>query len=352
MRTAVWTTIPLVVAVTTARAESPFATLVVEYRPAPGQFVHNPLFNDPQSALGPPSGGGTSTPNNESIMTLGGFGGYIVLAFDHTVLDDPMNAFGVDAIVFGNAHWVSGNSQRHWAECATIEISLDENGNDESDDVWYLIPGSHLPNPLAVWRKAWLDDGAQTWAFELPADIFSPVPLMNPNTDGVNEGIYGYAEYTPTLVLGDTNSDNIVDAPSISAEEFYARPDDPLTVGITPRSGGGDAFDIAWAVDPATGNAAELHGFDFVRITTGVEFDKPPFGERSAEIDAVADVAPDPFGDTDEDVDIDLLDVAQLQLCFAGTPSDDGCDHLDEDADGAIGLDDLVVFVQRMTGPR
>jgi hypothetical protein len=352
MRIACGTTIVFAVVIVIARAESPFATAVVEYRPAPGQFVEDDNFNDPQSALGRPVGGGTFAANNESLATLGGFGGYLVLAFDHTVLDDPMNLRGMDAIVFGNAHWFSGNPQRHWAECATIEISFDENGNGEADDAWFLIPGTHLPDPLAAWRSARLDDGTESWAFELPVGVFAAAPLVNPNTDGLTEGIYGYAEYTPTLVLGDMNADNIVDDVGVVPEAFYTRPDDPLAVGITDRSGGGDAFDIAWAIDPVTGHPAELVGFDFVRITTAVDYDELPFGERSAEIDAVADVSPDPFGDTDEDVDIDLLDVGRLQVCFLGALSQDGCDHLDDDGDKRIDHDDVALLVERLTGPR
>ena len=68
--------------------------------------------------------------------TLGGFGGTITLIFDHTVEDDPLNPFGMDAIVFGNAFWHGGDWNSHWAECATIEISLDVNGNSEADDPW------------------------------------------------------------------------------------------------------------------------------------------------------------------------------------------------------------------------
>ena len=68
-------------------------------------------------------------------------------------------------------------------------------------------------------------------------------------------------------------------------------PDDPFTVGITPGSGGGDAFDIAWAVDPVTDERVFLDGFDFIRITTGADGDAGQFGEVSTEIGGVASVA-------------------------------------------------------------
>ncbi len=353
--------------------ENPFANTVMEFEPAPGQFVNHPDFNDPARALGPPSGGGTSAPNNSSIVSLGGFGGYIVLGFDHTIFDDPLNPFGMDAIVFGNAHWVGGNPNRHWAECATIEISLDENENGLADDPWYLIPGSHVINPtLQLTTMGWDDDTEDdgfppenelwippgysgTWeteAFALPGSVFGPTVVLNPIVNGQSEGIFGYADYSPTLVLGDVNAANVVDDATLSPDEFYTSPDDPLTVGMTAGSGGGDAFDIAWAIDPITGHPAALFGFDFIRITSAVNSVSPVFGEKSAEIDAVADVAPDPFGDADGDGDIDLADVAILQNCFGGSSHAAAeCALVDREPNLLVNMADAAAFIRRMTGP-
>lgn len=301
--------------VTAAMAQSPFATTVIDYDPAPGQFVQDFLFNDPVWALGAPVAGGTSDGNEDSIVTLGGFGGSLTLGFDHRVMDDPLNPLGMDFIVFGNAFWIAGDPERHFAECATIEISRDDNGNGLPDDVWFLIPGSHVVDPVMQFEsQTWDDDTGdamfpppfETWiplgrsgmwttsGYALPNATFAPPSqvVINPTGDGVNEGIYGYAEYTPTLLLGDLDADDVVDDPSITEAAFYTVPDDPFVVGITPGSGGGDAFDIAWAIDQTTGVPGNLDGFDFIRITTAVNADQGILGEVSAEIDAVADVAP------------------------------------------------------------
>jgi len=352
---------------------SPFAATVLEFAPAPGQFVNHPAFNDPRRALGPPAGGGTSAPNNNSVVSLGGFGGYLVLGFDHTVVDDPLNPFGMDAIVFGNAYWVAGNPNRHWAECATIEISLDLNENSLADDAWYLIPGSHITNPSSqLMAQQWDDDieddrlppDDETWipagdsgaweteAFALPVALFGSPVLTNPIAATGREGIYGYADYSPTLILGDVNGDNIVDDATISPEAFYAFPDDPYTVGMTVGSGGGDAFDIAWAIDPITGGAAQLHGFDFIRLTSAVDSVSPLLGEKSAEIDAVADVAPDPFGDADDDGDIDLADAASIQNCFGvNSNAAPECARVDREPNLLVNVADAAAFIRRMTGP-
>lgn len=295
-----------------AQEVSWFATRVLDYSPAPGQFVRHPAFNDPSRALGPPVGGGTLDGDDTKVVTLGGFGGSITLGFDRRVVDDPKNPMGIDFIVFGNAFWVGGDPNRRWAEAATVEISLDANGNGIPDDPWFVMPGSHLALPPAVhldWQTwdddvadptwpphqaSWLPFGASgtwtTWAYRPPPAVFEVSPVLdNPNGPWATvEGVWGYADLSPTLVLGDLTGNNAIDDPTITPDRFYTVPDDPFEVGVSVGSGGGDAFDIAWAVDPATGLPAMLPGFDFIRITTACNVVRTPFGESSAEIGGVA----------------------------------------------------------------
>lgn len=352
--------------------ESPFVAAVVSYVPAPGQFVRDASLGDPTNALGAPTGLGTSEGNNSSVVTLGGFGGSLTLAFDHMVRDARLNPFGLDAIVFGNAFWRDYDQNRHWAECATIEISLDANGNGLADDWWYLIPGSHLLLPIPsrsvmTWdadasdptypptNATWLPTGAHgrwtTQAFALPSGAFGASVVVNPAFEAGAEGILGYADYSPTLVLGDLDGDDEVDDPALTPEEFYTVPDNPFAVGITAGSGGGDAFDIAWAIDPADGEPADLPGFHFIRLTTAVAVVSPVFGEKSAEIDAVADVTIDRLGDFDGDEDIDLADLAGFQRCLlAETMMDESCHELAQER-GVPTLGDWQLIVVRVTGP-
>lgn len=300
-----------------AAASDPFASRVLDYRPAPGQFVQHPDFCDPGNALGPPIGAGPFAADNSKVVTLGGFGGSITLGFDRPVMDDPRNPFGMDAIVFGNAFWAGGDPNRRWVEPATIEISRDVNANGLADDPWYVIPGTYIASPPSAQRVcvtwddvasdptyppaigSWIPAGFtgmwMTCAFELPIEIFGSIAGVTENPAGPFsevEGYWGYADCSPTLALGDLDADGFVDDPFIAPEDFYTSPDDPFTVGITTGSGGGDAFDIRWAIDAATGAPAGLRSFDFIRITTAVDFVSPLSGERSPEISGVADVAP------------------------------------------------------------
>lgn len=350
----------------------PFATTVVSYDPAPGQFVNNAAFNDPTRALGPPSGVGTAAPNNASLVNVGGFGGSITLGFDHTITDDAANPFGLDFIVFGNAFWLAGDANRRWAECAHVEVSRDANGNSLPDDKWYLIPGSHITDPVGqtqsqTWddnygdathppaNPAWWPAGFvspfDTTAYRLPPGVFDVAVLENPNGLAAEvEGVWGYADHSPTLLLGDLDADNVVDDAGVTPDEFYVVPDNPFAVGVTHGAGGGDGFDIAWAIDAASGTPANLTGIDFVRITNGVNFMAGALGEISAEIDAVADVAAGMLGDADGDGDIDGDDAVVLIDCMLGpqviAPSSP-CRVMDFDQDGDVDLRDSASLMEQ-----
>jgi len=318
------------------QAYNPFASEVIDislngtaapsYLPAPGQRVNLPLFNNASRALGAVSGGGTAAANNDSVVTLGGFGGQIVLGFSQDVRDNPANPMGLDAIVFSNSFFAYGSEQLHWAELGTIEIMPELNGNgiagDAPGEQWYLIRGSHLgagsyreqtwdrtagPQPDGTYPIAagW-PDSYTTGAHELhPAyqtglyegSLANPNVLdQDPGNDQI-EGYWGYAGYAPALKLGDRDGDNSTAGPgdfaTMSPELFYTTPDDPLSVGISPGSGGGDAFDIAWAIDPDTWQPAGLEAFRYLRITTAVDAFlgyEGELGEVSVEVDGVAAV--------------------------------------------------------------
>ncbi len=363
---------------TCADAPTPFAASVLNYNPAPGQFVNSSTFNDPARALGPPVGGGTLSPNLSSLVTLGGFGGSITLGFASPIVNlppSPTNRLGLDVIVFGNAIYSAGNPNRRFAEAATVEVSFDTNDNGLADDAWYLIPGSHLPATPNAWplvrsTQVWDADTDDTTyppaspmfvppsapsppqtfitnAFRLTTPFESAL-LLNPNgPDATHEGVYGYADCTPTLRLGDTNADNVIDDPSIIPTDFYTVPDDPLLVGISHGSGGGDAIDLAHAVDPATGLAVPLIAIHFVRITTAVNFLAGPLGEVSAEIDAVGRVVPPRVGDFNRDREVDLTDLLSFLdawLSVLGGPA--LASPADMTLDDFVDLTDLLAFLQ------
>jgi len=280
----------LLAASTAAHGEDPWADAVVTFVQGPN--VPTGPYSDPSAALGRPAGGATAAPSNESLVSLGSRDGVLVLRFDTPVTDDPGNPLGLDCIVYGNAFWVGGNNQRKFQEVAVIEISRDANGNGQADDTWYLIPGSRgFSYPL----NTITEDAGQTNSADEPyflmGNITNPSFLDGDAGNDTAEYNWGYGDMNPTLV---PYLDN------------HVRPGDPFTVGHEPGTGGGDAFDIAWAVDD-TGAPANITEFDFIRIRALIERQAGPLGYFSPEVDAVADVAPDV--DTDGDGILDEFEV-------------------------------------------
>lgn len=372
---------------------SPFASSVIkisqdfptDYIMAPSQFArhsvpYNQQFLDPTAAIGSPD----IEFELKSVVTLGGFGGTIVLAFDHNVEDNPANPMGLDAIVFGNAFFSEQNIYQKWAEFATIEIMPEVNGNnipgDDPAEKWYLIPGSHLnassQKITATWNKntlsnlgrklfyyptfpGWPTPEYQTSSYQL-FPVYSTdlenVVLENPNisdNDPANDFLeyyWGYADATPTLRLGDRDgngsSSGVGDVNTMSPDLFFTVPDDPCTVGITNGSAGGDAFDIAWAVNPQTWQRANLTSFKYIRITNAVDVylnQYDDLGEISTEIDAVADARP--VGDINGDNVVDYQDIFLFtQAWLTEWPQQDFNPAADLNTDNKIDFADFAKF--------
>lgn len=341
-----------------AHAGGQFAARVLAFEPAPGQFVQNGVYNDPSRALGPPPSGtgffgGLLVADNSKTVSLGGFGGTITLGFDRPVWRNRHNRFGVDAIVYGNGFYV-GDLARRYVEPGVIEISRDDNQNGVADDAWYVVRGSHLSPPIARTVKTY--DAASlnplhvpagrtgVWsvsAFALPGAAFPLSSVLV--ASGSGEAAYGYADLSPTVRLGDTDADDVVDDASITPLAFYTRADDPRAVGISPGAGGGSGFAIADAVDAATGAPAGLDRFDFIRITTGLDRVDALLGESSTELSAVADVTPTYSADWNVDGSRGVQDIFDfLGDWFAGAGEDGGADF---NASGATTVQDLFDFL-------
>lgn len=115
---------------------------VYEYTPAPGQFINelktggfDGTQTTPEAAIayaearmGEVDRDGNPYPN---WVSLGGFGGYIIVGFDHSI----SNSGDYDIGILGNSF--SGSS-----EPGIVWVMQDENGNGQPDDTWYELAGS------------------------------------------------------------------------------------------------------------------------------------------------------------------------------------------------------------------
>ena len=123
---------------------------VFDYTPAPGQFINETKtggFDGTQTTreaaiayaearMGEVDRDGNPYPN---WVSLGGFGGYIVVGFDHSI----SNSGGYDLGVLGNSF--SGSS-----EPGIVWVMQDENGDGLPNDTWYELAGSETGKATTI----------------------------------------------------------------------------------------------------------------------------------------------------------------------------------------------------------
>jgi len=106
---------------------------VFEYTPAPGQFINETRtggFDGTQTTPEAAVKYAEQRMRDNLFVSLGGFGGYIVVGFDHSI----DNIAGYDFAIKGNAF--KGSS-----EPGIVWVMQDENGNSLPDDTWYELKG-------------------------------------------------------------------------------------------------------------------------------------------------------------------------------------------------------------------
>lgn len=118
-------------------SSSPYSTKVFEFLPAPGQFV-NERYTAYTMEEANKYAEERLKPGNQYV-SLGGFGGYIVVGFDHSI----KNTGTWDFAIFGNSF--KGSS-----EPGIVWVMQDENGNGLPDDNWYELKGSETGKPGTV----------------------------------------------------------------------------------------------------------------------------------------------------------------------------------------------------------
>ncbi len=270
------------------------ANRLIEYKPAPGQHINMESIGTPKAAEDMPS-------NINSIVSLGSFGGYIVLGFEKPCANAQENPYGIDFTIFGNAF--SGSS-----EPGVVWVMKDENHNGEADDTWYEIKGSQhfqsetIENYNVTYFKTdtrdvfWMDNAGSSG-------------MIKANSYNTQE-YYPNTEYFPTYSPDSIAFDGTLLAPAIDSSnpnQFVIKPFDfgyadahprkqgmDLTVPDNPytsevEGAGGDPIDISWAVD-GDGNYVNLDSIHFIKIVTGNLANVGWLGEISTDISYIVDV--------------------------------------------------------------
>lgn len=280
-----------------------YISKVLEFRPAVGQFMNeipeylpgNTAANMLQKANESLVGG------NSTMISLGGYGGYVVFGFDHTI----PNFNGRDFKILGNAFFGNDAADQRSGSCepGIIMVAYDRNKNGKPDnDEWYEIAGSEYfknatvkdysityfkpdenKTPVAgteFWQTdveyiKWSDNlGNQGFKTKNTFHVQSYYPLW------YTESSYGFSGTRLANNFYDQNGDGSYWVGK-SYEFGYA--------DNAPNNDEASNIDISWAVD-RSGKYVKLPGVDFMKIYTGVNQEAGWLGEVSTEVAGAYDL--------------------------------------------------------------
>ena len=374
-------------------ANHPWLSRVYEYRPAPGQFI-NTL---PVSRVGEPVDsvlarchrsicGHVDTVSvtfhgevitrvdtvwAESMISLGGYGGYVIVGFDHPVV----NMHTYDFEIQGNAFVSDRESRGGSSEPGIVMVGVDMNGNGVPDDgdAWYELAGSEYSHPktqhdytITYYRP---DENKPRTPSHVDPYLNDTTYIRWTSNDVDPDSISGYMSrntahnqpYWP-LWLQDEESltftgsklrCNAVDLGGNDGNSYFVQyffdwgyvdnlPNNPNFIS-EEGSVYNPGFKIDWAVDEQ-GRHVNLTHIDFIKIYNAMNQYCGWTGETSTEVAAGIDFHPDAVlhdiivGDVDGDAEVSISDVNALISCIlAGVVTT----VADVNQDGEVNISDV-----------
>lgn len=286
-----------------AVAMSKYISDVLDFRPAVGQFMNdipeyepghtaNDILAKVKKALVGP---------NTSDITLGGFGGYVVFGFDHTI----PNREGRDFKILGNAFFGNAATDPRSGSCepGIIMVAYDRNKNGKPDDnEWYEIAGSEY------FKNTTIKNYSITY-FK-PNENKTPVPgnlgwdidveyikwQDNQGNNGFKtKNVFHLQSYYPLWIPGPSYSftgtrlkNNFYDQ-SGNGSYWVGKSYEYGYADNAPNQDEASNIDISWAVDQS-GKYVKLPGIDFVKVYTGINQEAGRLGEVSTEVSGAYDL--------------------------------------------------------------
>ena len=132
----------LTTAVSVQAQNGKYISKVYDFQPAPGQFVNEiPEWEegDTETTMIAKAEEQISDGTDNGMISLGGFGGYVVFGFDHRVVNVSGQS---DFMVYGNAVYDLVDANYASSEPGIVMVSVDANGNGLPDDEWFELAGS------------------------------------------------------------------------------------------------------------------------------------------------------------------------------------------------------------------
>ncbi len=274
---------------------------VYEYTPAPGQFINelktggfDGTQTTPEAAVAYAESRMSQTYDNGDPnpvwVSLGGFGGYIVVGFDHSI----DNSGDYDLGILGNSF--NGSS-----EPGIVWVMQDENGNGLPDDNWYELAGSETGKAETL----------QNYSVTYYRPTGAGMPVQWTDSQG-NSGEIDYLKtyhsqdyYYPLWIEADsyTLTGTCLKARNYDASgkgAYWVNPHydwgyvdnwSPVDRHVSGSSSGDNAnaeananhFKICNAID-FEGKPVDLKFVDFVKVQVGVNAKSGWLGELSTEV--------------------------------------------------------------------
>lgn len=286
-----------------AETYSKYIAKVLDYRPAPGQFMNeipeyepgynadNMLQKAREYLIGPSS----------QEISLGGFGGYVVFGFDHTI----PNMNGRDFKILGNAFFGNAAVDPRSGSCepGIIMVAYDRNKNGKPDDnEWYEIAGSeHFKNTtIKDYRVTYFKPdenklpvlGNQGWQVDIEYIKWQD----NLGNNGFKtKNMFHLQSYYPLWFsdasysfTGTKLKDNYYDQSGTGAY-WVGKSYEFGYADNAPNTDNASNIDISWAID-RNGRYMKLPGIDFVKVYTGINQEAGRIGEVSTEVSGAYDL--------------------------------------------------------------
>ena len=267
---------------------------VFEYTPAPGQFINEPKtggFDGTQTTPDRAVEYAEKRLQKKLFVSLGGFGGYIVVGFDHNVLNFPKYDFSVRSNSFDGS-----------SEPAVVWVMQDENENGLPDDTWYELAGSETgkaetiqnyavtyyrpsaPKMAVQWKDNQGNEGEIEYmdylgdAYNHSQDYYYPAWIKEDNytLTGTCLKARNYSQEIDGGLHWENPCYDWGYADNFSPEDFVAK----------DKS---NKFDISNAID-AEGAKVELDYINFVKVQCAVNAQSGRLGELSTEVSGFKDL--------------------------------------------------------------
>lgn len=272
------------------RPATPLSSLdferVYEYMPAPGQFIGDQKtagFTGNETTATAAAEYAEARLRDSRYVSLGAFGGYIVVGFDHSIERGEEYDFAV-----------LGNSFDSSSEPGVVWVMQDENGNSLPDDTWYELRGSESGASSTISNYAvtyYRPTGNRM-------DVYWEDNQGGSGTIDYLEDYHNQYSYYPLWIEEDSYT---LQGTRLEARNYDKSGNGSMWIQPPYDWGYADNFSAIDCVDKANmfkienaidfiGDSVELSHIDFVKVQCAVQSKSGWVGELSTEVCGIFDI--------------------------------------------------------------